>query len=46
MKSSFLSDFKSFALKGNVIEMAVGVVIGGAVGKLGAALGSDGIMPP
>ena len=33
-KSSFLQDFKSFAMKGNVIDMAVGVIIGGAFGKL------------
>ena len=32
-KSSFLQDFKSFAMKGNVIDMAVGVIIGGAFGK-------------
>ncbi len=46
MKSSFLSDFKSFALKGNVIDMAVGVVIGGAFGKIVSSLVSDVIMPP
>lgn len=32
-KSTFLQDFKAFAMKGNVIDMAVGVVIGGAFGK-------------
>lgn len=46
MKNSFLSDFKSFALKGNVIDMAVGVVIGGAFGKIVSSLVSDVIMPP
>lgn len=46
MKSSFWSDFKSFALKGNVIDMAVGVVIGGAFGKIVSSLVSDVIMPP
>ena len=30
----FFSDFKAFALKGNIIDMAVGVVIGGAFGKI------------
>ena len=45
-KSSFLSDFKSFALKGNVIDMAVGVVIGGAFGKIVSSVVSDVIMPP
>ena len=33
-KSTFLQDFKAFAMKGNVIDMAVGVVIGGAFGKI------------
>lgn len=33
MKSSFLADFKKFAMRGNVIDMAVGVIIGGAFGK-------------
>lgn len=46
MKSTFLSDFKAFALKGNVIDMAVGVVIGGAFGKIVSSLVSDVIMPP
>lgn len=41
-----LSDFKAFALKGNVIDMAVGVVIGGAFGKIVSSLVSDVIMPP
>lgn len=31
MKSSFLADFKKFAMRGNVIDMAVGVIIGGAL---------------
>ena len=34
-KSSFLQEFKAFAMKGNVIDMAVGVIIGGAFGKMG-----------
>jgi large conductance mechanosensitive channel len=42
---SFLSDFKSFAFKGNVVDLAVGVVIGGAFGKIVSALVSDLIMP-
>lgn len=46
MKNSFWSDFKTFALKGNVIDMAVGVVIGGAFGKIVSSLVSDVIMPP
>ncbi len=46
MKSSFLKDFKAFAMKGNVIDMAVGVIIGGAFGKIVSSLVSDIIMPP
>jgi len=38
-------DFKEFALKGNVIDMAVGVIIGGAFGKIVTSLVSDIIMP-
>ena len=42
----FLKDFKAFALKGNVVDMAVGVVIGGAFGKIVTSLVNDIIMPP
>ena len=42
---SFLSDFKTFAFKGNVIDLAVGVVIGAAFGKIVTALVSDIVMP-
>jgi large conductance mechanosensitive channel len=41
-----LKEFKEFALKGNMIDMAVGIIIGGAVGKLVASLVDDLIMPP
>ena len=41
----FLKDFKAFALKGNVIDMAVGVVIGGAFGKIVTSIVGDIIMP-
>lgn len=44
-KSSFWADFKAFAMKGNVIDMAVGVVVGGAFGKIVASLVNDIIMP-
>lgn len=44
-KSSFLKDFKAFAMKGNVVDMAVGVIIGGAFGKIVTALVNDIIMP-
>ncbi|MBE6305825.1 MAG: large-conductance mechanosensitive channel protein MscL [Bacteroidales bacterium] len=41
----FISDFKAFAIKGNVIDMAVGVIIGGAFGKIVTSLVNDVIMP-
>ena len=41
----FLSDFKAFAMKGNIIDMAVGVIIGGAFGKIVSSLVKDIIMP-
>ena len=41
----FLSDFKAFAMKGNVVDMAVGVIIGGAFGKIVTSVVSDIIMP-
>ena len=43
--SKFLKDFKDFALKGNVVDMAVGVIIGGAFGKIVTSLVNDIIMP-
>lgn len=41
----FLNEFKQFAMKGNVIDMAVGVIIGGAFGKIVSSLVNDIIMP-
>jgi len=41
----YLNEFKAFALKGNVLDLAVGVVIGGAFGKIVSSLVSDVIMP-
>lgn len=41
----FLKEFKEFAAKGNVIDLAVGVIIGGAFGKIVASLVNDIIMP-
>ncbi len=41
----FLSDFKEFAMKGNIVDMAVGVIIGGAFGKIVSSLVNDIIMP-
>ena len=43
---SFMSEFKEFALKGNMIDMAVGIVIGVAFGKVVESLVKDVIMPP
>ena len=45
-KSTFLQDFKAFAIKGNAIDMAVGVIIGGAFGKIVSSIVNDLIMPP
>ena len=42
---SFASEFKEFALKGNVMDLAVGVIIGGAFGKIVDSLVGDVIMP-
>lgn len=42
----FLQEFKAFAMRGNVVDMAVGVIIGGAFGKIITSLVNDIIMPP
>ena len=41
-----LTEFKEFAMKGNVVDLAVGVIIGGAFGKIVASFVEDVIMPP
>ena len=46
MKSAFLQEFKEFAVKGNAIDMAVGVIIGGAFGKIVSSIVNDLFMPP
>jgi large conductance mechanosensitive channel len=43
---SFASDFKAFIMRGNVVDLAVAVVIGGAFGKIVSSLVADIIMPP
>ena len=43
---SLYSDFKTFAMKGNVLDLAVGVIIGGAFGKIVSSFVADIIMPP
>ena len=42
----FCSEFKEFAVRGNVVDMAVGVVIGGAFGKIVTSFVNDIVMPP
>ena len=44
--ASFIKEFKEFAVKGNVIDLAVGVIIGTAFGKIVTSLVSDIMMPP
>jgi len=41
-----ISEFKSFAMRGNVVDMAVGIIIGGAFGKIVSSFVADVIMPP
>ena len=43
---SMMQEFKEFAVKGNVVDMAVGVIIGGAFGKIVSSFVSDVVMPP
>ncbi len=43
---SLLSEFKAFAVKGNVVDMAVGIIIGAAFGKIVSSFVGDVIMPP
>ena len=43
---AFIKEFKEFALKGNVMDMAVGVIIGGAFGKIVTSFVNDILMPP
>ncbi len=44
--ASTMSEFKAFAIKGNIIDLAIGVIIGTAFGKIVSSLVSDIIMPP
>ncbi len=43
---SFLSEFKAFAVRGNVVDLAVGVIIGAAFGKIVSSFVEDIVMPP
>lgn len=44
--TSFAKEFREFAMKGNVMDLAVGVIIGGAFGKIVSSLVKDVVMPP
>ena len=44
--SKLIQEFKEFAVKGNAVDMAVGVIIGGAFGKIVSSIVDDIIMPP
>ena len=43
---SMMKEFRDFAMRGNVIDMAVGIVIGGAFGKIVSSFVNDVLMPP
>lgn len=43
---SLMKEFKAFAMRGNVVDMAVGIIIGGAFGKIVASFVNDILMPP
>ena len=42
----FINEFKAFAVKGNVVDMAVGIIIGAAFGKIVSSFVADVVMPP
>ncbi|TVY01321.1 large conductance mechanosensitive channel protein MscL [Cohnella terricola] len=46
MFKSFINEFKAFAMRGNVVDLAVGVIIGAAFGKIVTSLVNDIVMPP
>ncbi len=46
MHMGMMKEFKEFAMRGNVVDMAVGIIIGGAFGKIVSSLVTDVIMPP
>lgn len=43
---SLIKEFKAFAIRGNVIDMAIGIIIGGAFGKIVSSFVADVVMPP
>ncbi|HEX7046344.1 MAG TPA: large-conductance mechanosensitive channel protein MscL [Gammaproteobacteria bacterium] len=46
IKSKFVEEFREFAIRGNVVDMAVGIIVGGAFGTIAKSLVTDVIMPP
>ena len=46
LRSSMLTDFKAFIMKGNVVDMAVGIIIGAAFGAIVTSIVKDVVMPP
>ncbi|MFM7389790.1 MAG: large-conductance mechanosensitive channel protein MscL [Vampirovibrionales bacterium] len=46
MLKGLMEEFKAFALKGNVVDLAVGIIIGGAFGKIVSSVVADVVMPP
>ncbi|HXV63845.1 MAG TPA: large-conductance mechanosensitive channel protein MscL [Vicinamibacteria bacterium] len=46
MVKKWITEFRNFAMRGNVVDMAVGIIIGGAFGKLVTSLVNDVVMPP
>jgi len=46
MEFTMLSEFKKFAMRGNVVDMAVGIIVGGAFGTIAKSLVNDILMPP
>ncbi|HEX7030419.1 MAG TPA: large-conductance mechanosensitive channel protein MscL [Gammaproteobacteria bacterium] len=46
IKSKFLDEFREFAVRGSVVDMAVGIIVGGAFGTIAKSLVTDVIMPP
>ena len=43
---SFVKDFKEFAIKGNVVDLAIGIIIGAAFGKIVSSVVADIVIPP
>jgi len=46
MRIKFIKEFKEFAMRGNVMDMAIGIILGGAFGKIVSSLVNDVLMPP